>query len=133
MKTPVFSDDMLLLAALAIVMMGINLAASILSIILLSLFLAIMLEPVVALLCRTRLPKTMIALHFFLLIANRIEARFHFINLHGVRSEISAILRYCCCSIRFFAVSGLSNCNIATATVSAFIPRNDTAARAFQR
>ncbi len=65
MKTPVFSDDMLLnrmllLAALAIVMMGIHLAASILSIILLSLFLAIVLEPVVALLFRTRLPRSLI-------------------------------------------------------------------------
>lgn len=65
MKTPVFSDDMLLnrmllLATLAIVMMGIHLAASILSIILLSLFLAIVLEPVVALLCRTRLPRPLI-------------------------------------------------------------------------
>ncbi|WP_440864047.1 AI-2E family transporter [Symbiopectobacterium purcellii] len=65
MKTPVFSDDMLLnrmllLAALAIVMMGIHLAASILSIILLSLFLAIVLEPVVALLCRTRLPRSLV-------------------------------------------------------------------------
>ncbi|MGL9750905.1 MAG: hypothetical protein ACR5LC_05655 [Symbiopectobacterium sp.] len=60
MKTPVFSDDMLLLAALAIVMMGIHLAASILSIILLSLFLAIVLDPVVALLCRTRLPRSLI-------------------------------------------------------------------------
>lgn len=65
MKTPVCSDDMLLnrmllLAALAIVMMGIHLAASILSIILISLFLAIVLEPVVALLCRTRLPRSLI-------------------------------------------------------------------------
>ncbi|MGL9735632.1 MAG: hypothetical protein ACR5LF_08200 [Symbiopectobacterium sp.] len=51
---------MLLLVALAIVMMGIHLAASILSIILRSLFLAIVLDPVVALLCRTRLPRSLI-------------------------------------------------------------------------
>ncbi|MGL9733504.1 MAG: hypothetical protein ACR5LD_01975 [Symbiopectobacterium sp.] len=68
MKTPVFSDDilrhlMLLLTSLAIVMMGIHLAASILSIILLSLFLAIVLAPVVALLCRTRLPRSFPAFH----------------------------------------------------------------------
>lgn len=52
--------SLLLLAALTIVMIGINMAASALSLILLSLFLAIVLDPVVAFLCRSRLPRALV-------------------------------------------------------------------------
>lgn len=65
MKTPARSEDsflhvVLLVAALTIIMMGIHMAASVLSLILLALFLAIVLEPVVALLCRSRLPRALV-------------------------------------------------------------------------
>ncbi|PWC14386.1 pheromone autoinducer 2 transporter [Brenneria roseae subsp. americana] len=65
MRIPIRTDNkllqrLLLLAALVIIMMGIHMAASILSVLLLALFLAIVLEPVVSLLCRTRLPRPLI-------------------------------------------------------------------------
>lgn len=65
MRIPIRTDNQLLqrllfLAALVIIMMGIHMAASILSMLLLALFLAIVLEPVVSMLCRTRLPRALI-------------------------------------------------------------------------
>ncbi|PWC11888.1 AI-2E family transporter [Brenneria corticis] len=65
MRTPLRTDNkllqrMLLLAALTVVVIGAHMAASILSLLLLSLFLVIVLEPVVGVICRTGLPRPLV-------------------------------------------------------------------------